>query len=107
MAHLVHLHQGSCGDWQPRQRPDRVITNPPWGNRLMGAEADDSSALEATWTELGLFLKVSTSLHRLGRTDAPLQGCWQHLQTVLCFGQAVSMPCCCVCLETGEAPQVQ
>ena len=63
VAHLVHLHQGSCGEWQPRQRPDAVITNPPWGNRLMGAEADDSSALEATWTELGLFLKVSTSLH--------------------------------------------
>ena len=63
VAHLMHLHQGSCGDWQPRRRPDRVITNPPWGNRLMGAEADDSSVLEATWTELGLFLKVSDYLH--------------------------------------------
>ncbi|CAK0784504.1 hypothetical protein CVIRNUC_007708 [Coccomyxa viridis] len=58
VAHLMHLHQGSCGEWQPRQRPDQVITNPPWGNRLMDAEADDSSALEATWTELGLFLKA-------------------------------------------------
>ena len=63
VAHLMHLHQGSCGEWQPRQRPDQVITNPPWGNRLMDAEADDSSALEATWTELGLFLKVSVYLH--------------------------------------------
>ena len=72
VAHLVHLHQGSCGEWQPRQRPDQIITNPPWGNRLMGAEADDSSALEATWTELGLFLKVSTSLQHPRRIDTPL-----------------------------------
>lgn len=105
MAHLMHLHQGSCGEWQPRQRPEQVITNPPWGNRLMGAEADDSSALEATWTELGLFLKVSDYLHRLRRIDLPLQGCWQHLQTVLCLGQAVSTPCCCVCVETAEEPE--
>ena len=60
MAHLLDFHQGACGQWEPRQRPDVVVTNPPWGNRLMAndGESYSMSQLEATWTELGLFLKV-------------------------------------------------
>ena len=60
MAHLLDFHQGACGQWEPRQRPDVVVTNPPWGNRLMAndGESNSMSQLEATWTELGLFLKV-------------------------------------------------
>ncbi len=66
MAHLVRLHEGTCGGWEPRQRPGIVITNPPWGNRLMALEYDapnQLSALEAAWTELGLFLKVCSDIH--------------------------------------------
>ena len=64
VAHLVHLHEGTCGDWAPRQRPHMIVTNPPWGNRLMALEydsPDQQSALEAAWTELGLFLKVCSA----------------------------------------------
>ena len=66
VAHLVRLHESTCGAWQPQQRPDILVTNPPWGNRLMALEydapADQVSALEAAWTELGLFLKVCRRL---------------------------------------------
>ena len=58
---IVHFTQGACQAWKPRQRPNLVITNPPWGNRLMGLDydaPDQMSVLEATWTELGLFFKV-------------------------------------------------
>ena len=62
VAHLVRLHEGACGAWQPKRRPDILVTNPPWGNRLLALEYDappeQVSALEAAWTELGLFLKV-------------------------------------------------
>ena len=60
VAHLLDFHQGACGQWEPRQRPDVIVTNPPWGNRLMAndGESYSMSQLEATWTELGLFLKV-------------------------------------------------
>ena len=73
MAHIVKLNQGSCEAWEPRGRPDLVVTNPPWGNRLMGPDAEDAP-LEATWKELGLFLKVcpmSFSLHS-DRCASPL-----------------------------------
>ena len=105
MAHLVRLHQGSCGDWQPRQRPDAVITNPPWGNRLMGAKVEDSSALEATWTELGLFVKVSASLQQSRRTGTPPQGCWQHLLNCDVLEQATLLHSCCDCVEAAEVSQ--
>ena len=66
VAHLLRLHEGTCGGWEPQQRPGIVITNPPWGNRLMALEYDapnQLSALEAAWTELGLFLKVRSKIH--------------------------------------------
>ncbi|BDA44812.1 Ribosomal RNA large subunit methyltransferase K/L [Coccomyxa sp. Obi] len=72
MSKLVKLTQGPCLQWRPAQRPTMVVTNPPWGTRLLGQtqqpgsfprqaeEADGASSetdLEAAWTDLGLFLK--------------------------------------------------
>ena len=70
VAHLLDFHQGACGQWEPRQRPDVVVTNPPWGNRLMANEGESYSVsqLEATWTELGLFLKVLPGQRALFRS---------------------------------------
>ncbi len=101
LAHLLDLHQGACRHWEPRQRPDVVVTNPPWGNRLMAndGEADSMSQLEATWTELGLFLKVLPRRCALLRSSCmwakhlvPEQG-MQNIQKPLqwgsrCFPQA-------------------
>jgi 23S rRNA G2445 N2-methylase RlmL len=61
MRQVIRLSQGACADWAPAQKPFMVVTNPPWGVRLTGSDSGSSSeaaGLEATWRELGLFLKV-------------------------------------------------
>jgi len=36
--HLIDFDLGRCGGWKPAgPRPTLVVTNPPWGRRLMGA----------------------------------------------------------------------
>lgn len=37
MGKMVTLTQGAVAQWRPRQRPEFVVTNPPWGNRLLGS----------------------------------------------------------------------
>lgn len=39
---MVRLHQGACVDWRLPRPPALVVSNPPWGQRLMGGHGDDS-----------------------------------------------------------------
>ena len=36
MGKLVKLTHGPCLEWRPARRPAMVVTNPPWGTRLLG-----------------------------------------------------------------------
>jgi putative N6-adenine-specific DNA methylase len=65
----IHFTCGTCEDWRGLdKRPDLVVTNPPWGQRLLSTSSADasvlndedflqSSGLQESWTELGSFLK--------------------------------------------------
>lgn len=68
-SRVIHFRGGPCEDWRGLERqPDLVVTNPPWGQRLMSSSSadagllDDSdfverSGLRASWMELGSFMK--------------------------------------------------
>ena len=71
MQKSVRLHLGNSADWKLPRKPDLVVTNPPWGVRLLGRaqsvrgaadsvpEPDDMSnqELDDTWSDLRMFLK--------------------------------------------------
>ncbi|KAF6264836.1 hypothetical protein COO60DRAFT_1698169 [Scenedesmus sp. NREL 46B-D3] len=38
MSQLIRLSQGPCGSWQPQATPSMVVSNPPWGRRLLSQE---------------------------------------------------------------------
>lgn len=38
VRHLIRLYHGDCADWELPYTPQLVISNPPWGQRLMGRE---------------------------------------------------------------------
>jgi 23S rRNA G2445 N2-methylase RlmL len=40
VGRIVRLGQGDCRGWVPGLKPDLVVTNPPWGNRLLAAAGD-------------------------------------------------------------------
>lgn len=44
MSRLVKLTHGPCLQWRPAQRPAMVVTNPPWGTRLLGQTHQPASA---------------------------------------------------------------
>ena len=37
VSHLITFRSGTCGEWQLPSPPQLVVTNPPWGGRIMGA----------------------------------------------------------------------
>jgi 23S rRNA G2445 N2-methylase RlmL len=83
VKHLVRLHLGECAEWQLPHPPQLVVSNPPWGQRLMAAAAEQAQEAEgdyeggdrrarprrgavarevpeelaASWNSLGAFLK--------------------------------------------------
>lgn len=70
LSDMISFDNGNCAEWEPSTTPDRVITNPPWGQRLMSESRgedqgilDDETFLERSglvqsWRELGSFLKT-------------------------------------------------
>lgn len=59
---LIRLHHGECSEWTLPANPPLtlVVSNPPWGQRLMADDEvneDGESALAAAWKSLGTFLK--------------------------------------------------
>jgi 23S rRNA G2445 N2-methylase RlmL len=52
LAGRIALAQGDARDWVPPFRPELVVTNPPYGERL----AADDAELAASWQALGRFL---------------------------------------------------
>ncbi|MEY4673826.1 MAG: putative rRNA (2-N-methyl-G2445)-methyltransferase [Planctomycetota bacterium] len=50
----VRIASGDVREYVPQAKPQLVVTNPPYGERL---EADDAAALADTWQALGTFLK--------------------------------------------------
>lgn len=69
---MIEIRQGTCESWVLPRNPDIVITNPPWGQRLLGerevgkpSESLDTDSLERTWGSLGYFLK-----HQAGGSKA-------------------------------------
>lgn len=36
MGALIEISHGPCVGWRPAARPRLVVSNPPWGNRLLG-----------------------------------------------------------------------
>ena len=78
---VLRLHHGDAGGWRLPHAPALVLTNPPWGQRLLGGDADseadwwregvevggqdraggggggDQEELAAVWKDLGSFLK--------------------------------------------------
>lgn len=55
MRPMIRLHKGECRDWRLPRPPALVVSNPPWGQRLLNPEREDSfsrgdeSDLEAWW----------------------------------------------------------
>eukprot|EP00803_Ostreobium_quekettii_P011429 evm.model.scf_1198EXC.3 EVM.evm.TU.scf_1198EXC.3 scf_1198EXC:29856-37483(+) len=50
----IKFHEGPCGLWIPDRKPDIVVVNPPWGERLTESEG---YRVEGSWVELGNFLR--------------------------------------------------
>ena len=74
LQRMIRLSKGACAQWAPARKPSMVVTNPPWGVRLAGGEggsSSEASGLEATWRELGLFLKVLALRSAAFHTFAP------------------------------------
>ena len=74
LGDAIAFECGECRDFTPPMRPSMVVTNPPWGLRLLGpgerdrrpgrggsrsAEEGDTEeeAVRAPWTQLGGFLR--------------------------------------------------
>lgn len=72
LGDAIAFECGECQDFAPPARPSMVVTNPPWGLRLLGpgdgdrrpgrggsrsAEEGDEEAVRAPWTQLGGFLR--------------------------------------------------
>jgi len=51
---VIKFFNNPCGQWKPPQKPDLVVVNPPWGERL--ADSDENK-LKRSWEELGDFLR--------------------------------------------------
>jgi 23S rRNA G2445 N2-methylase RlmL len=108
VAPLLRLTQAPVSTWRPVATPTLVVTNPPWGLRLMGAAGDDSSSsgrgadsrsgsrdrdwgrdregrggqvaeLEGVWRDLGDWLKRECP-GGLGWVYSFIQ-CFSHVQT--------------------------
>lgn len=43
VALVVKLHQGGCREWVLPHPPALVVSNPPWGQRLMGASGGEGA----------------------------------------------------------------
>ncbi|KAK9811854.1 hypothetical protein WJX72_011203 [[Myrmecia] bisecta] len=41
---MIEFSSGSCASWRPREVPHVVITNPPWGQRLLPDELPDRAS---------------------------------------------------------------
>eukprot|EP00798_Chlamydomonas_sp_ICE-L_P015600 gene15601-21704_t len=69
----VMLSVGNCGTWVPTKQPTLVVTNPPWGRRLMpdrrsqeefgsseaaGSDEGTPDELRETWLSLSNFLRT-------------------------------------------------
>ena len=66
---IIQFNCGACEDWNCLdKKPELVVTNPPWGQRLLSSSSADarvlndeefleSSGLQQSWMELGSFLK--------------------------------------------------
>lgn len=52
LADRIEVHQGDTAEFVPPTRPEIVVTNPPYGDRLQS----DPVALEQSWSALGRFL---------------------------------------------------
>jgi putative N6-adenine-specific DNA methylase len=52
LAGRIEVHQGDTAEFVPPTRPEMVVTNPPYGDRLQS----DPVALEQSWSALGRFL---------------------------------------------------
>lgn len=55
---LITLQQGSCDRFEPSRKPDIVVSNPPWGQRL---DREDEETLQEPWRQLGSFLRRECS----------------------------------------------
>jgi len=65
---IVRLHRGDIATYTLDTPPHMVITNPPWGQRLMGGDDDDDDKygspdgdLGESWRKLGQFLKEQSA----------------------------------------------
>jgi 23S rRNA G2445 N2-methylase RlmL len=74
VGRVIRFSQGDCGAWVPELKPDLLVTNPPWGTRLLagggrgGAEggrggaagggSETSAELEGAWSALSQFVKT-------------------------------------------------
>jgi putative N6-adenine-specific DNA methylase len=54
LAGRIEVHQGDTAEFVPPTRPELVVTNPPYGDRLQS----DPVALEQSWSALGRFLHM-------------------------------------------------
>ena len=54
LAGRIEVHQGDTAEFVPPTRPEMVVTNPPYGDRLQS----DPVALEQSWSALGRFLHM-------------------------------------------------
>lgn len=50
VSHLIDFSHGNCEAWRPTVRPEKVITNPPWGGRLRGSSTRDKTPSRFTST---------------------------------------------------------
>jgi hypothetical protein len=53
VRHLLRLHQGDCAEWQLPRAPTLVVSNPPWGQRLMGGEGVSGRQAGGAWVRGG------------------------------------------------------
>ena len=65
ISDIVSLRLGDCRDWKvPSARPTLVITNPPWGMRLMGREGSNQGGAGGSSTEGSYQKQRGASSHR-------------------------------------------
>lgn len=53
MPRMARLHHGECRAWALPRPPTLVVSNPPWGQRLLGGERDEDGSYDSGSSEGG------------------------------------------------------
>jgi 23S rRNA G2445 N2-methylase RlmL len=95
----VRLRHGSCASWQLPAVPDMVVTNPPWGRRLLGSR---SGRLHSPHDGNSDGVGESATWHDAEQLDCELEAAWLDLKRFLrdgCCGASLWAGLCEPCMR--------